>query len=350
MSSLLVQLVRIRSIENHPDADKLEIAYVNGWQCVVRKGSFTVGELVVYFPIDSVLPQRLSDAIGITQILSNGRVRAAKLRGVSSYGVLWKAEAAEEYIYPPPFDKRTFSEGMNIAEGLGVTKWEPPLNLNISDAAVPNSEFYKYTDIENMRNYPAIIQDGELVAITEKLHGQNHRAGIINGEFVAGGHNIQFKENEKNRMWHVFNDNMKNMLRSISTAKASMGQENGASVIMYGEVLGCQDLMYGLTKGRFAYSCFDISVNGMYMNYEEYVDWCNKFNVPTVPLLAKVNFSMYDVLKFQNSKTVYGGADNIMEGVVVRPLKERFNIHIGRVVLKYVFQQYLDRKGGSEFH
>jgi len=349
MSSLIVPVIEIEEIIPHPDPETsmLEIVIIKGmtgWQVVVRKEAFKVGQRAIYFPIDAILPERLSDKIGVTKYLSKGRVRPTKLRGVPSYGLLWDYNEAMDYIYPPPFDYRSFGVGENLAEGLGVTKWEPPVVLNVQDAASPHSAFFKYTDIENLRNFPNIIEEGEDVIITEKLHGQNARHGIIEGEFVAGGHNIQFKENSNNRIWHVFSDDMKNMLKYLSY------KYHNANVIMYGELIGVQDLKYGYENGHVGYRCFDISINGEYINYDEWYYTCLQFHIPMVPVLDRVYFSMFDVLKHEIRKTTIENADHIMEGIVIKPIRERINVQIGRVILKYVFSQYLNRRGGTEYH
>lgn len=37
-------------------ADRIELVRVLGWQCVAKKGEFKVGDLAVYFEIDSFCP------------------------------------------------------------------------------------------------------------------------------------------------------------------------------------------------------------------------------------------------------------------------------------------------------
>lgn len=58
MGRKLASIQRIYKIEPIEGADRIELAYVLGWQCVVNKGQFNVGDLAVYFEIDSFLPIR----------------------------------------------------------------------------------------------------------------------------------------------------------------------------------------------------------------------------------------------------------------------------------------------------
>ena len=54
-----VEVVAIDAILEHPNADRLEIAQVKGWNCVTGKGVFKPGDKCLYIPIDSVLPADL---------------------------------------------------------------------------------------------------------------------------------------------------------------------------------------------------------------------------------------------------------------------------------------------------
>src|ERR1700744_1340856 len=52
-------IVRIETIYPHPDPDttNLELIEIQGYQVVVRKGDFHIGDLAVYIQPDSVVPQ-----------------------------------------------------------------------------------------------------------------------------------------------------------------------------------------------------------------------------------------------------------------------------------------------------
>ena len=173
------------------------------------------------------------------------------------------------------------------------------------------------------------------------VHNCNARHAFIDGEFMAGSHNMRLKENPKNKFWHIFSDNMKALLQEL-------GDKN-TPVIMYGELFGdgIQDLKYGLTKGQIDYRCFDIKVNGHYLNYNDFREICIKHDIKTVPYLYSGSFSFEKIMELSNNHSNLG--NNIMEGIVIKPYIERVDPKIRRVVLKYVFDQYYQRKGGSEF-
>ena len=56
MSRKLASIQKIISIEPIEGADRIELAHVLGWQCVVNKGQFKPEDMAVYFEIDSFLP------------------------------------------------------------------------------------------------------------------------------------------------------------------------------------------------------------------------------------------------------------------------------------------------------
>jgi RNA ligase (TIGR02306 family) len=96
MSSLLVETRVIDQILPHPNADRLELAHIAGWQAIVPKGEYVAGEVVIYIPPDVVIPRDLAGRIGVTNYLveradeSGDHVlvtKQIKLRGEPSYGL-----------------------------------------------------------------------------------------------------------------------------------------------------------------------------------------------------------------------------------------------------------------------
>ena len=49
------EISNIRPIEG---ADKIVVAQVDGWECVVQKDEFQIGQHIVYIEVDSIVPER----------------------------------------------------------------------------------------------------------------------------------------------------------------------------------------------------------------------------------------------------------------------------------------------------
>jgi RNA ligase (TIGR02306 family) len=88
VSELLVNVVKLESLVRHENADTLLIATIGGWYCIVKEGEFQAGDLAVYIPIDSVLPDVLIEKYELSYLKNGGRVRTVKLRGFISQGLL----------------------------------------------------------------------------------------------------------------------------------------------------------------------------------------------------------------------------------------------------------------------
>lgn len=85
MSIFKVEVVKINSINPHPNADRLDITSIEGmaYQVIIVKGNFHPGDLAFYFPIDSVIPENFLDKFGIRNYYSK-KLRAALIAS-------WKA-------------------------------------------------------------------------------------------------------------------------------------------------------------------------------------------------------------------------------------------------------------------
>ncbi len=332
MSTLIIPVASIEKLSPHNNADTLELAQILGWQMVVRKGEYGIGDKVTYFPVDTVLPQELSDSFGVTKYLSKGRIRCAKLRGEPSFGLAVKpANPAWEV-------------GQDVAEhyiALGVKKYEPPVRVTAGDAEHEHPLFLKYTEIENMRNFPDIFEEGELVVLTEKVHGTNSRVGSIEGEFMAGSHGLRRKRPEDDKFeanlyWYPLSlPPVRSLLENLATQHKQ--------VVLFGEIYGSkiQSLDYG-HKGSMGYRAFDLLVDGKYLNWTDFVAICREYGVERVPIVASIPFHL-DTIKTHSEGNTLLMDDNphIREGLVVKPLQERRDPKTGRVVLKYVSDTYL---------
>ena len=111
-------------IEPIEGADRIELAHVLGWQCVVNKGQFKPMDLGVYFEIDSYLPIRdcfeflRQSSYKNTDIMGEGfKLRTQRFRGQLSQGLLLPLSMFPEI-------PETADVGDDVTELLGVRKWE----------------------------------------------------------------------------------------------------------------------------------------------------------------------------------------------------------------------------------
>ena len=110
-------VAKIDEIKEIPGADNIEQAIIGGWNCIIQKGQYAEGGLVVVATTDAVIPQELSDALNVTNYLRKGqRVRTVKLRGVySECLIIGKIN--------------TYTNGKDMMEIMGIFKYEPPVRV-----------------------------------------------------------------------------------------------------------------------------------------------------------------------------------------------------------------------------
>lgn len=352
MSTFIVPVVEIADIQPHNNADSLELLTVLGWQVCSQKGTHHIGDKVVYFPPDTVMSTELSDRFSVTPYLDKGRIRCVKLRGEPSFGLIVKPDNAEWEV------------GANVAEYYDVRKYEPPppkvnkralgtRGTQYSDALPEVDLFPRYTAIENMRHYPDLLISDEEVVVTEKIHGCSSRIGLVEGEWMIGSHKTRRKLPEEevfdfegeHRYWYPLS------LSSVRAMLEAIGKGH-KQVVLYGEIYGdsVQSLSYG-EKGTLGYRAFDLLIDGKYANYAEFSVACDEFNVLQVPILSITPYSLLCIKQLSTGKTTLlkDHEAHIREGVVVRPVDERTDPKIGRVILKYVSDAYLLNKNISDY-
>lgn len=329
MSSLIVPVAVVEKILPHHNADALELVHVLGWQLVVKKGEYQVNDRVVYFPPDTILPLEWSEKFGVTKYLSKGRIRSARLRGEPSFGLAVQ-----------PADT-SWEVGQNVADFYGVSRWEPPVRVTAGDAEIDHPLLWSYTDIENMRNFPSILNDGEMVVLTEKIHGTQCRIGSIEGELMAGSKALRRKRPDNdafhtNTYWFPFS------LEPVQKMIHELGHTH-RQVMLFGEVYGSkiQSFHYGY-KGKLGFRAFDLLIDGHYQSWQAFTDLCHQYQVETVPAIATIPFRLDEVKQYSEGKTLLlDDQAHIREGVVVKPQQERTDPKVGRVILKYVSDSYL---------
>ncbi len=165
----LASIEQITEIAVHGNADTLELAKVLGFTAIVRKGDYHAGDLIVFIQPDTVLPDKPWAAIYKSK---SKRVKAIKLRGVWSEGIVEKLETVG-------LTESTVTIGQDVAEMIGVTKYEPVVGeINDLQAkgllpyGMPKTDEVRYN---NVRDLPF----GQLVDVTLKVDGQSMSAYYV---------------------------------------------------------------------------------------------------------------------------------------------------------------------------
>ena len=335
---------RIGEIRPIEGADNIELAIVNGWHAITKKGQYNVEDQVIIATTDAVIPLSISDEMGVTGYLRKGqRVRTVKLRGVYSECLIL------------PMDLLVFSDkisdGEDMMEMLGIFKYEPPVKMVEMSVGGrkfkyhQNPNFHVYYKFPNLKNAPEMFNEEDIVSITRKLHGTNARYGIVRKkklsvwdhvrkffgnkwvyfEYVYGSHNVE-KGSESQGfystdVWRTVAEEYKIKEKLWEYVKEYfIPQHLGGGVVIYGEIYGHgiqKNYEYGLKDIKFA--GFDVEINGEYKEFSIERGIFETLGLPTVEVLYKGNWS-----KEEQDKHVFNnfieGTKVPHEGVVVKSL------------------------------
>ena len=341
MSTLKAEVVTV-TVLPHPGADRLDVIVIDRkmWRCVAGKGQFKTGDLAVYLPVDSVIPAPLIKDLGIEKLYSK-KLKTIKLRGCVSQGMVIPLPGSEGSRIPNTLG-HSLVEGDDLTEMLGIKKFEEIIPTHMNGIQLPNHPgFPKYTDIENIKNFPNVFEPGEQVVVCEKLHGTNGRAALIEGKLFVGGHNMNLAESETNLYW-----------RAARQLNLSEKLREGEQVFfeVYGHKI--QDLHYGKKPGEIGVGIFDWMRDQTYLDHQEFLDTLQDrgllgFVVP----LVKIFFWDTALLPGITEGQSLIAPDQIREGVVLRPIKERYSeVVSGRCIIKSISETYLCRHDGTERH
>lgn len=377
MAEFECKVYRLR-IEKHPNADALELAVVGDYRSIVRKGEFKTGDLGVYIPEAAIVPEWLIEELGLTGRLAGkqkNRVKAVKLRGILSQGLIYPAnKVANAYVVQLEpsydgdvklYDPIVLAEDNinNLAELLGITKYEPVIPTSMNGEVFNAFGMTLKFDIENIKKFPNIFKDDELVFLTEKLHGTwccfgHHPENdfpIVTSKGLSDK-GLAFKFNEANES-NLYVKMFKSVVASYSSDDLITRAKKffpDTPFYILGEIFGAgvQDLTYGGMEKSFR--VFDIYVGepgkGNYVSPGAVMYVCKELELDVVPTLYAGPFSKEILAEFTDGKETASGQEaHIREGVVVRPVEERRDDEIGRVILKSVSEKYLLRKNATEY-
>ena len=241
-------------------------------------------------------------------------MRAARLRGVLSQGLVYPAHA-------------NWVAGQDVAAELGVTKWEPEIPLHMRGTAGAAPTWWKGYDVEPYNRYPHLLIAGEPVYVAEKIHGTCGVFGrdgadeshwFVSSKGHSDGHRVLLPD-ETNLYWQAARRCMHEAIGQVWEAERQ--------VQVFGEIYGAQtpggrriqDLAYNAALG-LRLAIFDIAVDGVFLPYDEAMEATRRMGLAFAPLLYIGPFEPESVLALaEGPETVSGTKAHIREGIVIRP-------------------------------
>lgn len=311
----LVHIEKIEELLPISGADRIELAKVLGWECVVKRGEFKVGDLCAYHEIDSICPAKpeyefLKDV--------KYRIKTRKFKKQISQGL-----ALPLSILPA----KNWKIGEDVTDVLGVTHFDPESNLHKDNKPYEPSnkflksfyktktiqyllkysffrklllpkkekgswpEFLEHTDEPRLANKPSILQDtDDNFFVTEKLDGQsfgcfyrNRKTGLFKNDlFGVVSRNIWLKTpNNQSVYWKMVKKyNLKNILKEHY-------KKTGEELSINGEQIGP-----GIQKNKYELKEHDLFIYNIINNRTKYhYDlnemklFCEKNKLKIVPIL-----------------------------------------------------------------
>lgn len=317
----LAYIVRVSEAKDLDGYDRVHSCKVLGWWCVAPK-EIKVGDLVVYFEIDSLLPS--NDLRFAFMEKRKYRVLTQKMCKTVSQGLILPLSDFPEL--------KNCKEGDFVTDKLHVEKYDPepiseeqpkqkvndfqrvidrhqkffknpfvkylmkykPIRWVLAKLFVPKKDKCKWpewlpkTGSERIQNIPHLLGSKERYIITEKVDGCS-TSFILNekDKYMVGSHNViknPDKDSDggnyyKNNVWAEsgFKYNMEFVLRKLKK------DNNLKTVAIQGETYGdgIQKRTYSL-KNKHDFVVFHIWFNGKRLPISDMISICDKYELPHV--------------------------------------------------------------------
>lgn len=339
----LASIQRIWKIEPIDGADRIELAHVLGWQCVVNKGQFQPTSLAVYFEVDSFLPIRpvfeflRSSSYRKTDVMGEGyRLRTMKFRGQISQGLLLPINSFPELSYD-------MEQGKDVTDLVGVKKWEIEERISTGGTMIGTLPYdIPHTDETRVQAEPELIQAfaGLEYYISTKMDGSSHSIGLDEEGFHVTGHNYEYKDDGKSPFYEFVKS------RGLEQKIHSYAEKNGLKTFtIQGELCapGIQQNRLRLLKPEWY--VFTIRENGKRVGLERMLKICRELDLENVPIeevgmdLPSKYPTVESLLERADGSYPKGGKK---EGIVIRPTEPVFCPLISASLsMKVVSNRYL---------
>ena len=345
----LAHIEEISVVSPIDGADKIEVATILGWKCVIKKGEFQQGDKVVYIEIDSLVPPKPE-----FEFLKDRkyRVRTIKLRGQISQGLV---------VPIPETYKGKMDNGTDMTKCLGIKKYLSPTEIKeieqqqlkiINEKNKLKKFMMRYswfrriflsrkqkqsfpywvskTDEERIQNIPHVIEQfkNHKVYVTEKIDFQSV---TFTGKMMPKFSGILGRIMPKTYRYVICSRNLVNNNRNglywLISRKYNIHKilEKYPYLTIQGEQGNSkvQGNKYGISEPTMWVFNVINHEKGYHYNLHEMIDFCKKNGLEHVPIinnndvLSNIATSVDEFIEYSKGKSLLN--NNIYrEGIVVR--------------------------------
>ena len=323
MGRKLASVQKVKAIRPIEGADRIEVVQVLNWDCVAQKGLYDVGDLVIYFEIDSLLSDipmlEWLKKSAWSQKLNKYKISTHKFRNQISQGLIIPIrDLTEMYnqINGTSLSSIDYDEGDDLTGLLKIEKYEPPVSNGPLGEIISHEWYVPKTDEERIQvcaenvlpEYMKIDQNEWYASI--KLDGTSCAAGLFEDTFLIGGRNQWYKGP------NMYTETVKKY-GDIETKAREYSEATGVYVVFQGELCGpgIQSNKLGLKeKAWFIFNVF-VSTTGKIDSYEKLdligmLGMCERFGLKHVPLV-----NAEDKFDFKATNNIDETVENLLKYV-----------------------------------
>lgn len=306
----LASVQRIIGIEPILGADKIEMAKVLNWHCIVKKGEFNVGDYVVYFETDAIPPD-LPDFDFLRGKHNKVKpIKARRIRGMVSQGLVMPIGIIE---------------GLDISEPYGVEKYDP-VEIVTTNGMVSGKrpEFIIKSDETRVQAYSDEIFNllqGNSFDVTEKIDGTAFTCYIKDDRIGMCSRNSMISLETTSPFTYVYK------FYDLGNRMRQLRLKYGYDIAIQGELIGrgIQGNKYGLKDfDVYLYNVIRLDTQEQFglMDTNGINDTAGMLGIKTVPYLGDILMNnTVDDLVLRSSAMSLLKPDQPREGIVLRMRK-----------------------------
>jgi RNA ligase (TIGR02306 family) len=374
----LASIQEVSAVRPHPNADRLELITVLGWQVCEVKGQLQVGDTIIYCEIDSLLPatapwlpaavkQRIAAPEGAEEQWFH--VKTIKLRGEISQGLILPFTPTLKEVL---LSSRTYDgvAGDNVTDELGIRKYDIAIVDQFEGAARNDCDDDFPTHLLSKTNEIRVQSEPQLF---DQLRGLPYYATVkMDGTsvtFLWHPFSVEERElldgDEDGKLWvcsrnRIVSRGVNNGKSNGKCAYQAMAEKYGLANILrqhphlavQGEICGpniqknwanlpdLQLFVFNVVDISPQHSSHFLDLNRRRLSFSDMLAWCQAVGLPTVPVEEFGEAFEYDNQKLciERARGNYPSSKWPREGLVYRSQDQKISF-------KVINNDYLLKRG-----